>query len=201
MINFSTLQYLIVGGVVFQFLKKKKILFITTTLWFSIWYKKKLKFLAQIAPKMHFLAYFWRRENMVALIGWKMYYFRRIFTRLQQRHYLAPNPNICDLEDGNMSWYIPFRFALSRARSKAFAEKNNFPDYVHVLHPRVTGFTFFVEQLREAHLDAVYDVTFGYAGGLCYSEKDLLRGSVCLSSPRPMWLLCCCHSIYMYLFR
>ena len=26
-------------------------------------------------------------KNLVALIGWKVYYFRRIFTRLQQRHY------------------------------------------------------------------------------------------------------------------
>lgn len=37
----------------------------------------------------------------------------------------------------------------TRARSDEYAEKNGLPKYEYVLHPRTTGFTFIVEQLRK----------------------------------------------------
>lgn len=48
----------------------------------------------------------------------------------------------------------------TKARSHAFAEKNGLPKYEYVLHPRVTGFSYFLKQMRaNQSIDAVYDIT------------------------------------------
>ena len=53
-------------------------------------------------------------------------------------------------------------------KSKSYALKNNLPLYKHVLHPRIKGATYCIEQLRTHHgIDAIYDVTVGYRGNLC----------------------------------
>ena len=66
----------------------------------------------------------------------------------------------------------------SVTKSKSYALKNNLPIYKHVLHPRLKGVTYCVEQLREHHgIDAIYDVTVGYRGNLCRSELDLAMGN------------------------
>lgn len=66
----------------------------------------------------------------------------------------------------------------SKSKSDSFARKNNLPCYEYVLHPRVRGFTYCVEKLRQGRLDAVHDVTIGYSKNYCYQEMDLLRGNV-----------------------
>ena len=67
----------------------------------------------------------------------------------------------------------------SIAKSKSYAEKNNLQIYKHVLHPRLRGFTYCVEQLRSRHgIDAIYDVTIGYLGNICQSEFDLAMGNL-----------------------
>ena len=63
-----------------------------------------------------------------------------------------------------------------KAKSDSFARKNNLVMYNHVLHPRVRGFNFIVQQLRDKTLNAVHDVTIGYRKNICYGELDLLRG-------------------------
>ena len=66
----------------------------------------------------------------------------------------------------------------SVVKSNSYAMKNNLPIYNHVLHPRLRGFTYCVEQLRTNHgIDAIYDVTVGYHGNLCRSEFDLAMGN------------------------
>lgn len=65
----------------------------------------------------------------------------------------------------------------SLEKSKSYALKNNLPVYKRVLHPRLKGFTYCIEQLRSHHgIDAIYDVTVGYCGNLCKSESDLVMG-------------------------
>lgn len=65
------------------------------------------------------------------------------------------------------------------AKSKSYALKNNLPIYKHVLHPRLKGFTYCIEQLRSCHgIDAIYDVTVGYPGNICQSEFDLVMGNL-----------------------
>lgn len=63
-----------------------------------------------------------------------------------------------------------------KAKSDAHAKKNNLPLYEYVLHPRVRGFNFIVQKLRNNTLKAVHDVTIGYKNGFCYGELDLFRG-------------------------
>ena len=67
---------------------------------------------------------------------------------------------------------------ISKAKSDSFAKKNSLPYYDYVLHPRVRGFTFCVEKLRQGHLDAVHDVTIGYSENYCFEELDILKGNV-----------------------
>ena len=39
----------------------------------------------------------------------------------------------------------------TKTRSDKFAQANGFELYEYVLHPRTTGFTFFVQQMREGN--------------------------------------------------
>ncbi|CAH3152140.1 unnamed protein product [Porites evermanni] len=66
----------------------------------------------------------------------------------------------------------------SKVKSDSFAEKNNLPCYDYVLHPRVRGFTYCIEKLRQGRLDAIHDVTIGYSQNYCFQEMDLLKGNV-----------------------
>ncbi|PFX34921.1 lysocardiolipin acyltransferase 1-like isoform X1 [Stylophora pistillata] len=66
----------------------------------------------------------------------------------------------------------------SKQKSDSFASKNNLPFYNYVLHPRVRGFTYCIEKLRQGNLDAILDVTVGYSDNYCFEEVDLLKGNV-----------------------
>jgi len=50
-------------------------------------------------------------------------------------------------------------------RSQEYAEKQGLPRLKHVLIPRTKGFVASVQSLR-GHVDAVYDLTIGYVGGV-----------------------------------
>ena len=63
-----------------------------------------------------------------------------------------------------------------KAKSDSYARKNNLPLYEYVLHPRVRGFNFIIQRLRDKTLKAVHDVTIGYKNGFCYGELDLFSG-------------------------
>ncbi len=51
------------------------------------------------------------------------------------------------------------------ARSREFAQKQGLTPLKHVLIPRTKGFVASVQSLR-GHVDAVYDLTIGYVGGV-----------------------------------
>jgi 1-acyl-sn-glycerol-3-phosphate acyltransferase len=51
------------------------------------------------------------------------------------------------------------------ARSREYAEKQGMTPLEHVLIPRTKGFVASVQSLR-GHVDAVYDLTIGYVGGV-----------------------------------
>jgi 1-acyl-sn-glycerol-3-phosphate acyltransferase len=51
------------------------------------------------------------------------------------------------------------------ARSREYAEKHGMKPLEHVLVPRTKGFVASVQSLR-GHVDAVYDLTVGYVGGV-----------------------------------
>lgn len=68
--------------------------------------------------------------------------------------------------------------ARTKARSDKFAKDNGLEPYDYVLHPRTTGFTYFVEQMREVNLfDSIIDVTVGYPKNIPQNESDILRGN------------------------
>lgn len=63
------------------------------------------------------------------------------------------------------------------AKSRSFAEKNGYPVYENVLHPRTTGFIHFVNEMRENRiLDSIVDVTVAYPKGIVHSEAELGKG-------------------------
>lgn len=65
----------------------------------------------------------------------------------------------------------------TRAKSDEFAERNGFPKYEFVLHPRTTGFTFIVDTLRKGdNLDAVHDITVAYPQNIPQTERHLVLG-------------------------
>ena len=67
----------------------------------------------------------------------------------------------------------------TKARSDAFATKNNLPIYDFVLHPRTTGFSFCVRHMA-AHkqLEAIYDVTIAYPKSVLQNELGMVTGAV-----------------------
>ncbi|RXG72042.1 Lysocardiolipin acyltransferase 1, partial [Armadillidium vulgare] len=66
----------------------------------------------------------------------------------------------------------------TKRRSDEYGNKNNFPLYDYVLHPRTTGFCFLSQEMMKAqHLDAIYDVTVMYPKTLPETELDLLKGN------------------------
>jgi len=67
-------------------------------------------------------------------------------------------------------------FGSAIKNSDKFADKMNLVKYKYCLHPRVTGFNYFVQKLRHKTLDSIHDVTVAYPGKLCYGELDILRG-------------------------
>ena len=67
---------------------------------------------------------------------------------------------------------------ITKTWSDSFARKNNLPFYDYVLHPRVRGFSYCAEKLRQGKLDAVYDVTVGYSENYCFEELDVIKGKI-----------------------
>lgn len=43
-------------------------------------------------------------------------------------------------------------------RSNKYADKNNLPNYKHVLHPKTTGFVFLVETMRKSKYYVLYTI-------------------------------------------
>lgn len=64
----------------------------------------------------------------------------------------------------------------TKVKSDSFAKKNNLPCYEYVLHPRVRGFTYCMEKLRQGRMQAVHNVTVGYDVNHSFWEIDLLLG-------------------------
>ncbi|KAH3854327.1 hypothetical protein DPMN_096864 [Dreissena polymorpha] len=66
----------------------------------------------------------------------------------------------------------------TKARSDAYAEKNSLPKYTYLLHPRTTGFTHFVQEMKKGGiLDKVMDITIAYPRGIPQNEMDIIRGN------------------------
>jgi len=54
---------------------------------------------------------------------------------------------------------------------------NNYLPLFNTIHPRVTGFTFFVNLMRNhGIIDAVYDLTIGYIGNIPQTELAIFTG-------------------------
>jgi len=62
------------------------------------------------------------------------------------------------------------------ASSAKFAKKNNLPEYNYILHPRITGFEFLVNELRSSkQISYVCDLTVGYPMNILQDEVDLCK--------------------------
>ncbi|KAI6646592.1 Lysocardiolipin acyltransferase 1 isoform X2 [Oopsacas minuta] len=68
--------------------------------------------------------------------------------------------------------------------SNKFAAANNLTEYTYTLHPRYTGFLFFLQNLynptntlpKDTQLNSVIDSTVGYKGHFLVDEKSLFSG-------------------------
>lgn len=59
-------------------------------------------------------------------------------------------------------------------KSSSFAKINNLDEYLHCLHPRVTGFTYILDYMREHSMfDSIYDITVAYPRNLVTNELGL----------------------------
>ncbi|KAL4238498.1 Lysocardiolipin acyltransferase 1 [Mactra antiquata] len=66
----------------------------------------------------------------------------------------------------------------TKKRSDQFAEKNNLQKYDFVLHPRTTGFSHIVQQMKKDEiLDFVVDITIAYPGTIPQNEMDIVKGN------------------------
>ncbi|XP_045182485.1 lysocardiolipin acyltransferase 1-like [Mercenaria mercenaria] len=66
----------------------------------------------------------------------------------------------------------------TKKRSDAHAEKYSLPKYDFVLHPRTTGFTHFVQEMKKNEiLDCVTDITIAYPGTIPQNEMDIIKGN------------------------
>ncbi|KAH7730485.1 CRE-ACL-8 protein [Aphelenchoides avenae] len=60
--------------------------------------------------------------------------------------------------------------------SHTFADRNGLPRYDYLLHPRVTGFNYILNQMRKHnYIEYVYDVTVGYPRTIVESEIKLVK--------------------------
>ena len=121
----------------------------------------------------------------LSILGWAMQMAMFIFIK---RHWEEDEKYLCQILRYFTDTNYPLQVLIfpegtdydthSVIKSKSYALKNNLPIYKHVLHPRIKGVTYCIEQLRTHHgIDAIYDVTVGYRGNLCQSELDLAMGN------------------------
>ena len=66
----------------------------------------------------------------------------------------------------------------SKGKSDAYADEHGLPHYDYCLHPRMKGFTYIMNKLREQGLDAVYDVTIAFPDTLPKTELDFVSGTM-----------------------
>ncbi|KAF0988358.1 hypothetical protein HZS_867 [Henneguya salminicola] len=71
----------------------------------------------------------------------------------------------------------------THAQSCEYARKKGFPEYQHVLHPKITGFKFLVQGLRGLHgdikiINCIYDCTIGYRGYEAFGDITTVLGKL-----------------------
>lgn len=95
-------------------------------------------------------------------------YIRRSLTYFEE---LGCKPNILifpegtDLSPGNLK------------RSWAYSKEKGLPKYDYVLHPRIKGFVWYVQTLRQVGgIQAVHDITVAYPDDIVCNEKDVILG-------------------------
>ncbi|KIW41307.1 uncharacterized protein PV06_06879 [Exophiala oligosperma] len=121
---------------------------------------------------MHGRLYIILKESLkkIPILGWGMQFNQFIFLK---RNWEQDRPNMATaLQKLNKltdpMWLLLFPEGTNlapstRAKSAAWAKKNNIADTRHVLLPRSTGLHFCLEQLKDS-VDYVYDCTVAYEG-------------------------------------
>ncbi|KAK5208029.1 hypothetical protein LTS03_006877 [Exophiala xenobiotica] len=121
---------------------------------------------------MHGRLYIILKESLkkIPILGWGMQFNQFIFLK---RNWEQDRPNMATaLQKLNKitdpMWLLLFPEGTNlapstRAKSAAWAKKNNISDTRHVLLPRSTGLHFCLEQLKDS-VDYVYDCTVAYEG-------------------------------------
>ncbi|KAJ4584783.1 hypothetical protein HRR81_000589 [Exophiala dermatitidis] len=121
---------------------------------------------------MHGRLYIILKESLkkIPVLGWGMQFNQFIFLK---RKWEQDKPNMASAlqrlnRPTDPMWLLLFPegtnlAASTRAKSAAWAAKNNIPDMKHVLLPRSTGLHFCLEELKGT-VDYVYDCTIAYEG-------------------------------------
>ncbi len=132
-----------------------------------------LMFLAIAKQRLGDMKYFVKKQlAWVPGVGWGMLFLDCIFIA---RNWASDADTIrqtfARINDGKVPiWLISFSegtrlTAAKLAAAQAFARERGLREPRHVLVPRPKGFSASIQGLR-GHLDAVYDVTIGYVGGV-----------------------------------
>ncbi|KIW00727.1 uncharacterized protein PV09_07712 [Verruconis gallopava] len=127
---------------------------------------------------MHGHIYIILKESLkyVPILGWGMQFFSFIFLSrnwTKDRQRFAHRLGKLKLKHGPSQSYKPMWMLIfpegtnlsrnSRAKSKAWAEKQGIPDMQHALLPRSTGLHFCLQELDDT-VEWVYDCTLAYEG-------------------------------------
>lgn len=121
---------------------------------------------------MHGRLYIILKESLkkIPILGWGMQLNQFIFLK---RNWEQDKPNMATAlqklnKTADPMWLLLFPEGTNlapstRAKSAAWAEKNNMTDMKHVLLPRSTGLHFCLDELRNS-VDYIYDCTVAYEG-------------------------------------
>lgn len=122
--------------------------------------------------RMHGRIYIILKESLknIPIVGWGCQFYNFIFL---SRKWETDMPRFKEAlshlkKKTNPMWLLIFPegtnlSATTRAKSKAWAEKNNLQDMKHQLLPRSTGLRFCLQELAET-TDWLYDCTIAYEG-------------------------------------
>ncbi|VDL82346.1 unnamed protein product [Nippostrongylus brasiliensis] len=118
--------------------------------------------------------------------GWAMSAGSYIFL---ERSFERDKTNMAEIieyykKSGNIYQLLLFpegtdRGVRAAAQSEAFAKKNGLCVYDYVLHPRITGFNYLLNLMRQQnYISYIYDITLAYEDVIIDSEMTLLKEGV-----------------------
>ncbi|VDL82359.1 unnamed protein product [Nippostrongylus brasiliensis] len=158
----------------------------------SLWRKLDWLFLFNVLYKIDPLLLTTEKISLKAPLkripgaGWAMSAGSYIFL---ERSFERDKTNMAEIieyykKSGNIYQLLLFpegtdRGVRAAAQSEAYAKKNGLCVYDYVLHPRITGFNYLLNLMRQQnYISYIYDITLAYEDVIIDSEMTLLKEGV-----------------------